>query len=155
MGRILSRGCRKGPIHFLVRQFLCSTWQPFLHPDLHIRIRRRAQKRSGMGRVSAHRRLVLEGFEHDGTLERVGMTTFEGSPRVVDELRPHACMRWARDPDHDAVMRIAAKLRGGGPILYHGIEAMRSCGTPPPRTVIGDPWGGPKPSGGVATRSVR
>jgi len=28
MGRILSRGCRKGPIHFLVRQFLCSTWQP-------------------------------------------------------------------------------------------------------------------------------
>src|SRR5215471_3636427 len=26
------------------------------------------------GRVSAHRRLVLEGFEHDGTLERVGMT---------------------------------------------------------------------------------
>src|SRR5215813_10940586 len=35
------------------------------------------------GRVSAHRRLVLEGFEHDGTLERVGMTTFEGSPRVV------------------------------------------------------------------------
>jgi len=28
----------------------------------------------------------------------------------VDELRPHPCMRWARDPDHDAVMRIAAKL---------------------------------------------
>src|SRR5262245_62686741 len=99
--------------------------------------------------------LTLDGSEHDGTLAVVGMTTFEGSPRVVDGLRPHPCMRWARDPDHDAVMRIAAKLRGGGPILYHGIEAMRSCGTPPPRTVIGDPWGGPKPSGGVATRSVR
>ena len=58
---------------------------------------------------------------------------------MVDELRSHPCMRWARDPDHDAVMRIAAKLRGGGPILYRGIKAMRSYGTPPPRTVIGDP----------------
>jgi hypothetical protein len=25
MGPILSRGCRRGPIHFLVPQFLCST----------------------------------------------------------------------------------------------------------------------------------
>jgi hypothetical protein len=30
MGRFLSRGCRKGPIHFLVPWFLCSTGQPFL-----------------------------------------------------------------------------------------------------------------------------
>ena len=88
---------------------------------------------------SATARLVLDGSEHDGTLAVVGMTTFEGSPRVVDGLRPHPCMRWARDPDHDAVMRIAAKLRGGGPILYRGIKAMLSYGTPPPRTVIGDP----------------
>ena len=37
----------------------------------------------------------------------------------------------------------AAKLRGGGPILYIGMKAM-VCGTPPPRTVIGDPspWSG-------------
>jgi hypothetical protein len=34
------------------------------------------------GRVSAHRRLVLDGFEHDGTVAVVGMTTFEGSPRT-------------------------------------------------------------------------
>src|SRR5262249_62346188 len=88
---------------------------------------------------SATARLVLDGSEHDGTLALVGMTTFEGSPRVVDELRPHPCMRWARGPDHDAVMRIAAKLRGGGPILSDGMKAMRKCGTPPPRTVIGDP----------------
>jgi len=38
MVRFLSSGCRKGPIHFLVPEFLCSTWQPFLRPDLHIRI---------------------------------------------------------------------------------------------------------------------
>src|SRR5262245_38557730 len=36
MGRFLSRGCPKGPIHFLVPQFLCSTWQPFLRPDPHL-----------------------------------------------------------------------------------------------------------------------
>src|SRR5262245_10189270 len=33
----------------------------------------------------------------------------------------------------------ASKLRGGGPILSDGMKAMRECGTPPPRTVIGDP----------------
>jgi hypothetical protein len=43
-----------------------------------------------------------------------------------------------RDPDHDAVMRIGSKLRGGGPILHNGIEAVVLVGTPPPRTVIGD-----------------
>src|SRR5215831_16661041 len=105
---------------FVLRQFLCSTWAAVSSPrPTHPHSPARAEAVRD-GRVSAHRRLVLEGFEHDGTLERVGMTTFEGSPRVVDELRPHPCMRWARDPDHDAVMRIAAKLRGGGPILYHG-----------------------------------
>src|SRR5215475_15231995 len=96
------------PYPFLGREFLSSTWQPVSSPrpaNLH---RRRAQRRTRMGALA--RRLVLDGFEHDGTLAVVGMTTFEGSPRVVDELRPHACMRWARGPDHDAVMRIAAKL---------------------------------------------
>ena len=33
----------------------------------------------------------------------------------------------------------AAKLRGGGPILPFGMRAKLSVGTPPPRTVIGDP----------------
>ena len=33
----------------------------------------------------------------------------------------------------------AAKLRGGGPILPLGMTAMSYLGTPPPRTVIGDP----------------
>jgi len=38
----------------------------------------------------------------------------------------------------------AAKLRGGGPILNCGIEAMAKRGTPPPRTVIASPS---RPSG--------
>ena len=33
----------------------------------------------------------------------------------------------------------AAKLRSGGPILPLGMTAMSHLGTPPPRTVIGDP----------------
>ena len=37
---------------------------------------------------SATARLVLDGSEHDGTLAVVGMTKFEGSPRVVHE---HSC----------------------------------------------------------------
>lgn len=53
-------------------------------------------------------------------------------------------------PDHDAEMRISSKLRGGGPILHNGIKAVVFAGTPPPRTVIGNPSQGvrtgPKPS---------
>ncbi len=33
----------------------------------------------------------------------------------------------------------AAKLRGGGPSLTRGVEAVVLVGLPPPRTVIGEP----------------
>lgn len=86
-----------------------------------------------------HRRLVLEGSEHDGTLARVEDDDIEGSPRVVHDCSCHILVCGGyRDPDHDAVMRIGSKLRGGGPILTHGMQAMESAGAPPPRTVIGD-----------------
>jgi hypothetical protein len=63
-----------------------------------------------MGRVSAHRRLVLEGFEHDGTLVVVGMTTSEGSSRVVHEHSCHILLFGGlEDPDHDAVIRIGSE----------------------------------------------
>src|SRR5262245_17543529 len=87
MGRILSRGCRKGPIHFLVRQFLCSTWQ------------------------------------------------------VVSSSRPA----------HPHRRRRAGAVKDGA----RSATARLVLGTPPPRTVIGDPWGGPKPSGGVARTSLQ
>jgi len=87
-----------------------------------------------------HRRLVLEGSEHDGThLARVGMTRSRGARVVVHDCSCHILVCGGyRDPDHDAVMRIGSKLRGGGPILPYGMQAMESTGTPPPRTVIGD-----------------
>ena len=63
-----------------------------------------------MGALAPHRRLVLDGSEHDGTLAVVGMTTSERSPRVVHEHSCHILVfGGCRDPDHDAVMRIAAK----------------------------------------------
>jgi len=48
-------------------------------------------------------------------------------------------MRRAQSPNHDAGIRIGSKLRGGGPILSNGMEAIGLYGTPPPRTVIGNP----------------
>ena len=144
MGRILSRGCPKGPIHFLILQFLCSTWQPFLRPDPHTEwpARAGAVKAGGPAHWAATDRLGLDGFEHDGILVVVGMTTSEGSSHVVDEhSRPHPSIRWAEDPDHDAVMRIGSESSEAADPFPWGtaFEAMQRTGTPPPRTVIGDP----------------
>src|SRR5262249_30896055 len=69
MGQILSRGCYKGPIHFLIPQFLCLTGQAFLRPDLHIRVA--GARRGSQGwppRRAANERPGLDGSEHDGTL---------------------------------------------------------------------------------------
>src|SRR5215831_10425639 len=99
-------------------------------------------RRSGQGwRVAPPRRgSSLDGFEHDGTLERVGDDNVRGELRVgARSIVSHPCMRRAKDPDHDAGIRIGSKLRGGGPILRYGMRAMACLGTPPPRTVIGDP----------------
>ena len=64
----------------------------------------------------------------------------EGSPRVArtkDRAR-NLVFGGAKTPTMMQLCASAAKLRGGGPILCYGIEAMELAGTPPPRTVIGD-----------------
>src|SRR5215831_20849575 len=55
--------------------------------------------------------------------------------RAPTRSSPRTC----HPPTRSSVPSCGSKLRGGGPILNHGIEAKRKCGTPPPRTVIGDP----------------
>ena len=45
------------------------------------------------GRFSAHRRLVLEGFEHDGTLERVGDDDVRGELRIGARTSCHMLVR--------------------------------------------------------------
>ena len=151
MGRFLSRGCPTGPINILRRSFFCEPGQPlpFVQSRLgwgtfspgHFSSSIRAAgfpsprprsadagaRRSSQGwRVAPPRRGVsLNGFEHDGTLERVGDDGVRGELRVgARSIVPHPCMRRVKDPDHDAGIRIGSKLRGGGPILFPGIGAM-------------------------------
>ena len=85
-----------------------------------------------------HRRLVLEGSEHDGTLGSGRDDDIEGSPRVVHDCSCHILVCGGyRDPDHDAVCASAASSKRR-PILTYGMQAMESARAPPPRTVIGD-----------------
>jgi hypothetical protein len=97
-------------------------------------------------RFGGHRWPGLDGFEHDGTLQRVGMTLSRGA-RVWHTIVivPQPCIR--RVQRTQTMMQpcaSAAKLRGGGPILRNGIESHCTYGTPPPRTVI-------RPSSSVRT----
>ena len=90
MGRILSRGCPKGPIHFLILQFLCSTWQPFLRPDPHTEWPARAgavKAGPSIGRPPTG--LALMALSTTAYLLWVGMTTSEGSSHVVHEHSRH------------------------------------------------------------------
>src|SRR5262249_51465707 len=75
-----------------------------------------------MARSATRKGFVLDGFEHDGTLVVVGMTTSEGSPRVVARtFVSHPCMRWVwtqhRDGGHagqgDLVAQLARPARRG------------------------------------------
>jgi len=50
---------------------------------------------------------------------------FRGELAIWRGLPAQPCIRLIReDHNHDAVMRIAAKPRGGGPILQSGLETM-------------------------------
>ena len=121
-------------------QFLCSTRKPVSSPRHTHSGGRRAQGLSRTALLQRRRRLVLYWPEHDGTLDAVGMT-IRGEPAVGrDRFAPQPCIRWAvttRTMMQSCAS--AAKLRGGGPILHNGVKAVVSPGTPPPRTVIGDP----------------
>ena len=62
-----------------------------------------------MARSVTRKGLVLDGFEHDGTLAVVGMT-IGGEPACGStNIRATSLYSVGEDPDHDAVMRIAAK----------------------------------------------
>jgi hypothetical protein len=85
--------------------------------------------------------LVLDGSEHASTT--LGVVGDDESPREAREwwTNIRATSLYAAGAEtrtHDAVMRIAAKLRGGGPILRDGVKTKPRRGAPPPRTVIGD-----------------
>jgi len=162
MGRFLLRGCPKGPINLLSPSFFCEPGSPvrsrtpdrsctfssfssstapqaFPRPDRGTPTPARAEA-VGMARSATPQGSSFYGFEHDGTLERVGDDNVRGELQVgARSIVSHPCMRRAKGPNHDAGIRIGSKLRGGGPILRYAMRAMACIGTPPPRTVIGDP----------------
>ena len=147
MGLLLSSGFRAIFLAscFLDR-FLCSTWNPVSSSRPAVLESRRAQELSRLAVAptfpprSALARPYLDSSEHGGTLDAVGMT-IRGEPAFgrAYQSRRNLVFGGSKDPNHDAVMRIGAKLRGGGPILFLGTKAIGFAGTPPPRTVIGDP----------------
>ena len=90
----------------------------------------------------------LDSFERDGTLGAIGMT-IRGEPAFGRDLSRHNLVfGGCKNPTMMQPCASAAKLRDGGPILPLGMTAMSHLGTPPPRTVIGDPvtsgWSEPK-----------
>ena len=140
MGRILSRGAPRVLSIFSSFSFFVRPGSRFFVPT-HTPSGRRAQERS---RLAVHRaatdRLGLDGSEHEGILVVVGMTTSEGSSHVVHEHSRHILLFGGEDPDHDAVMRIGSESsEAADPFWGTAFEAMQRTGTPPPRTVIGDP----------------
>src|SRR5215510_12122784 len=93
-GRVHCQLALRGLIALLNAQFTCSTSQPFPRPDPHGLRSRRAQMRSRMGAPVPTEGRVLDGFERDGTLGRVGMTKSEARDKTV----PH---RIAHPDKHD------------------------------------------------------
>src|SRR5262249_58442508 len=82
----------------------------------------------------------LDSSEHDSTLVVVGMTRSRGARLWRTNNRAATLYSVGRnDPDHDAVLRIGSEAprRRAHSAQRHESHGFR--GTPPPRTVIGDP----------------
>jgi hypothetical protein len=98
MGRILSRGAPMVLSIFSSHSFFVRPGNRFFVPT-------HASEwpaRAGAVKDGAQRHpegLVLDGSEHDGILECVGMTMSEGSSHVgARTIVPHPSIRWTRDP---------------------------------------------------------
>src|SRR5215510_10026732 len=104
---------------------------PFPRPDL--------TEKSTPARAGARQRLApfrrppeglgLDGFEHDGTVGRVGMTI--GGEPACGARSDRAAALYSVGSMTLTMMQpcaSAARLRGGGPILVNGIEAMLGTG---------------------------
>jgi hypothetical protein len=109
---------------------LVRSESPFPRPDP---AERKRPVRAGAvkaGRLcGGHPRLGLDGFEHDGRLGRVGMT-IGGEPACGARSNRAAALYsvGSMTPTMMQPCASAAKLRGGGPILVDGIEAMVDTG---------------------------
>jgi hypothetical protein len=115
---------------FFLDRFLCSTWSPVSSPRPAVLQSRRAQELSrlavapNLAAYSALARPHLDCSEHDGTLGAVGMT-IRGEPAFpgADQSRHDLVSGGSTTRTMMHSCASAAKLRGGGPILFPGVKA--------------------------------
>jgi hypothetical protein len=82
----------------------------------------------------------LDSSKHDSTLVVVGMTMSRGARlRRTDNRAATLYSVGHNDPNHDAVLRIGSEAPRRRAHSAQRHESHGFCGTPPPRTVIGDP----------------
>ncbi len=163
MGLFLSSGLRAA---HLFSSFLCSTWDPVSSPRpaaLQRPARAEAVKAGRRSSPTARTDLGrprLDSIEHDGTLDAIG----DDDPRGArfpgaDQSRHDLVSGGSKTRTMMHSCASAAKLRGGGPILFPGMKAKGAIGTPPPRTVIGTlsrlKRGGPKLLEDYATSLIK
>jgi hypothetical protein len=127
MGPFLSSGFRAG--HIVLIGFFVRPGVPFLRPDPQYCKPTRAGavkvgRRPNLAAYSALARPYLDSFEDDGTLSAVGMT-IRGEPAFLgaDQSRHDLVSGGSRTRTMMHSCASAAKLRGGGPILFPGMKA--------------------------------
>ena len=106
-------------------------------------------RHSDISSCTGYARPHLDSSEHGSTLVVVGMTMSRGARLWRTNHRAATLYSVGRnDPDHDAVLRIGSEAprRRAHSAQRHESHGFR--GTPPPRTVIGDPspWCGSRRS---------
>jgi hypothetical protein len=111
-------------------RFLCSTWSRFLRPDPRSIAKparagaAKVGRRANLAAYSGFARPHLDSFKHDRTLGAVGMT-IRGEPAFRARIN-RATTLYSVGPGTRTMMHScasAAKLRGGGPILFPGMKA--------------------------------
>src|ERR1700730_18325819 len=111
----LSRSFDRAAHLFSFVSFFVRSESPFLRPDprfAYVGARRSCQGwplRTNLAARSAFARPHLDSFEHDGTLDAIGMT-IRGEPAFGrGSIAPQPCIRWVQEPDHAAAMRIGSE----------------------------------------------
>jgi len=127
--------CQGGGIalyRFFNRKFPCSTFDsPFPCPDPGAKYTPARAGAVKAGRLyGGHPEgLALTASSTTAGLGRVGMTIGGESAFAHELIVPQPCIRWVRRTlTMMQPCASAAKLRGGGPILAYGIEAMAAAG---------------------------
>src|SRR5262245_27574290 len=129
MGRILSRWCRKFPIHFSSLSFFVRPGSPFLRPDPHIRIAGARKKRSRMGALAPTEGSSLRASSTTAHLSVSAMTTSEGSCGLVHEASCHVLL--CGGPKAQTMMQgyaSAASSEAADPFLTTALKPSGSAG---------------------------